>query len=123
MRPTSRIRLLSRFRSTTVWRCLGTIAPKRAESTADGRVNISKFEVLRREPLLLGIGLNEGSAIVVTGGGGKSLYEFENAEQHPKLEHKHRDYHYCVVEAGEEVVLRAVAYTGEEIERVVLARR
>jgi cyanophycinase len=45
-----------------------------------GREN-EMFEVLRREPLLLGIGLNEGSAIVVTGdlaqviGGRVAIYD------------------------------------------------
>ena len=45
-----------------------------------GREN-EMFEVLRREPLLLGIGLNEGSAIVVAGdlarvlGGNVAIYD------------------------------------------------
>ena len=52
---------------------------------ARGREN-EMFEVLRREPQLLGIGLNEGSAIVVTGdlariiGGRVAIYDITDPE-------------------------------------------
>jgi predicted phosphodiesterase len=61
-----------------------------------------------------------GLHLIVTGGGGKSLYELTD---HPRRAAAAREYHFCAVRIlGGRAELRAIAHDGRELDRVAVEK-
>ena len=65
--------------------------------------------------------VNDQVVLVISGGGGKSLYDLN---PHERLRASHRGYQHCVVNVdGLRLELRAKSVSGEELDTVVLDKR